>query len=108
MEGRVPAGLSRSFGVAEAPPSIAEHASQANSEYHPKRKWGSRRAALSPRIVIPRRLLRDVKNATALLAAHNLVSTFSVHRGRRRHFHMTSSANTVLDRDDSCVTFTRE
>src|SRR2546423_3328958 len=50
----------------------------------------------------------DVENAATLLAAHNLVSTFGVHRGRRRHFHVTSGTNTVLDRDHGCVAFTRE
>ena len=53
-------------------------------------------------------LLRDVENAATLLAAHNLVPTFGVHRGGRRHFHVTSGTNTVLDRDHGCVTFARE
>ena len=57
---------------------------------------------------IPYESFCDVENAAALLAAHNLVSTFGMHRGRRRHFHVTSGANTVLDRDHGGVTFTRE
>jgi hypothetical protein len=53
-------------------------------------------------------LFGHVENAAALLAAHNFVSTFSVHRRRRRHFHVTSGANTVLNRNHGGVTFARE
>ena len=53
-------------------------------------------------------LLGNVENAAALLAAHNLVSTFGVHRGRRRDFHVTSGTDTMLDRDHGGVTFTRK
>ena len=54
------------------------------------------------------RLTPHVENAAALLAAHNFVATFSVYRRRRCHFHMTSGANTVLNRYHGCVPFARE
>jgi len=49
-------------------------------------------------------LLCHVKNAAALLAAHDLVSTFGVHRCLCRHFHVATGSNTVLDRDHRHIT----
>ena len=43
------------------------------------------------------RLFGRVENATALLTTDDFVTAFRSHHRRRRHFHMASGANTVLD-----------
>src|SRR5689334_19006228 len=52
--------------------------------------------------------LAFVKNSCAVFAANDLFSGLYPRRSRRRDFHMTAGANTVLHRDDCCIAFAVE
>ena len=64
--------------------------------------------AIHRSVVIRRPLFRPVKNPAALLAADDFVPAFYLHSRCRRHFHVASGANAVLDRNDGCVALAGE
>ena len=79
-----------------------------NDEVDPNAQMTNSLCLIHPSFVIRRPLFRPVKNPPALLAADNFVPAFYLHHRCRRHFHVASGANAVLDRNDSCVALAGE
>ena len=50
-------------------------------------------------------LLGNVENPAALFAVDDFFTGFGVHDSRRRHFHVATGANIVLERDDRRIAF---
>jgi hypothetical protein len=50
-------------------------------------------------------LLGNVENPAALFAVDDFFAGFGVHDSRRRHFHVATGANIVLERDNRRIAF---
>ena len=54
------------------------------------------------------RLTFGIQNPAALFAGHDFLAAPHSHRRRRSHFHMTTGADIVFERDDCGIALTRE